>query len=259
MEDFILPRCINVIQIGCGGTGSYFMPPMVKFLSSIHGNSEIEIKYYLIDNDIVESKNVARQNFTINDIDKYKCSVLKNRYDNNNLCIDLDLKIDDSTSEVILNYMHPIDDTLTIIVGCVDNIETRLCIARMLMKFFNKFSQTKHAFSNQVWYVDSGNFIDSGQSLVFKYNDYYETAKVNEDKIKQIFSTKEAKLMDTMPSCANNGDQSIFANFRAADILFSIVSEILFRGDTTVKRVSFLRYSLDTEMDMIEQLKHGMA
>ena len=69
---------IYIIQIGCGGTGSWLVSPLSKFVSNVR--SRVPIKYYLVDNDHVEERNILRQNFSNWDIGKSKTSALLNRF-----------------------------------------------------------------------------------------------------------------------------------------------------------------------------------
>ena len=70
---------------------------------------------------------------------------------------------------------------------------------------------------------------------------------------------KNALNMDSAPSCANNGDQSIMCNFQAANILYNIVTEILVDKTTTVKKITFMRYSREIDYNYADQLKRGCA
>ena len=87
-------QSIRIMQVGTGGTGSYLVLPLAKFLNSLKKTRAYnDIKYYLIDNDIVEEKNIWRQNFNYNEIGQNKSEVLANRSNSglnlkkNELCI----------------------------------------------------------------------------------------------------------------------------------------------------------------------------
>ena len=55
------------IVLGAGGTGSW----LAQFLS------KIEVPVYLIDGDVVESKNVLRQNFVEEEVNMSKAEIAK--------------------------------------------------------------------------------------------------------------------------------------------------------------------------------------
>jgi molybdopterin/thiamine biosynthesis adenylyltransferase len=75
----------NIFVVGCGGTGSRLVPALIQFIRSITkehvpsgwlGTTNI----VLVDGDVVEQKNLIRQNFVQSDVGKNKALVLANRY-----------------------------------------------------------------------------------------------------------------------------------------------------------------------------------
>jgi len=67
----------RVHVIGAGGTGSRLIPLLAQFMSSY----ELEGKEIIVyDHDIVEEKNLLRQNFITPDVGKFKAEVLASRY-----------------------------------------------------------------------------------------------------------------------------------------------------------------------------------
>jgi len=67
----------RVHVIGAGGTGSRLIPLLAQFMSSY----ELEGKEIIVyDHDIVEEKNLLRQNFIAPDVGKSKAAVLASRY-----------------------------------------------------------------------------------------------------------------------------------------------------------------------------------
>jgi hypothetical protein len=75
----------NIFVIGCGGTGSRLAPMLIQFLRTISrpfnpvGHLESP-KIYFVDDDVVEQKNLLRQNFIEQDVGRPKASVLAERY-----------------------------------------------------------------------------------------------------------------------------------------------------------------------------------
>jgi hypothetical protein len=76
-ETDVTPK--NVFLFGCGGTGSRTISPLIQLLKA-QSNWLLNPNIYLIDGDIVESKNCARQNFIPADVGKNKAEVLATRY-----------------------------------------------------------------------------------------------------------------------------------------------------------------------------------
>lgn len=65
--------------VGAGGTGSFLLEHIIRQIYQI--NSYSENMYVLVfDPDVVEKKNVGRQNFMFEDIGKYKCTALFDRF-----------------------------------------------------------------------------------------------------------------------------------------------------------------------------------
>ena len=66
---------IDLLLVGCGGTGGCFFSKMVRFLTSIefHG---IDFRFRMIDGDRVEAKNIGRQPFLLEDVGKNKAVAL---------------------------------------------------------------------------------------------------------------------------------------------------------------------------------------
>lgn len=72
----LLPN--EIVIFGCGGTGGRLVPQLAQFLKTL--TYLINPKMYLFDFDQVEEKNLKRQNFIPQDVNKYKSEVLANRY-----------------------------------------------------------------------------------------------------------------------------------------------------------------------------------
>ncbi len=76
----ILTKNTNIYIIGAGGTTSWFLPKLIKILNIFSHEKSFNI--LIVDGDIVESKNLTRQNFIQQDVGKYKAEILATRYSN---------------------------------------------------------------------------------------------------------------------------------------------------------------------------------
>lgn len=67
----------NIFVIGCGGIGSNLAKPLAKFLKYhiINTNRKTPLKFYIVDGDFVEDKNLQRQSFIQTDIGQNKAVV----------------------------------------------------------------------------------------------------------------------------------------------------------------------------------------
>lgn len=78
-----LKKKSKVFIFGAGGTTSWFLPKLLKIYNdAFHKvpNLRYELQIVLIDQDIVETKNLIRQNFISEDVGRNKAEVLSERY-----------------------------------------------------------------------------------------------------------------------------------------------------------------------------------
>ena len=255
MEENI--KGIKILQFGVGGTGSYLVPPLYKYLMSLKKtNNYNKIEYFLYDDDIIEEKNIIRQNFSSYDIGKKKIYGFKDF--NDALLIMRDKKITDSNYSIMHSDIlkDNNNNSIVLVVGCVDNIDARINIAKMIEEYINTYIPSMQQF---IYYIDSGNLTDTGQILVFDYSRNRIRASSNTSKILEIFDNEETRKLDKIqPSCDDNGDQTIMANFQAASILYNVITELLIKKDTTIKKIAFMRYERDIDCDTVAQLKNLM-
>ena len=67
----------NIYIIGAGGTGGYLAQDLARYIAV---RTEEKYNFTIVDGDVVEEKNLIRQNFIENDIGKNKAKVLAERY-----------------------------------------------------------------------------------------------------------------------------------------------------------------------------------
>ena len=73
---FSKTRPIKVVMIGTGGTGGHIAPHLYRLLYAL----DRPVKFILCDGDVVEEKNLVRQNFTAADLGENKAKVTAERY-----------------------------------------------------------------------------------------------------------------------------------------------------------------------------------
>ena len=137
------PTPMNVIVVGAGGTGGRLIPPLMQILKQ--GDSVA-----IVDGDIVEQRNLLRQNFRIRDIGENKAEVMARRYrrDGINVAAFATMYKSDLYREMINHGYYK-----TIFLGCVDNPEAR-----------NEISNSAPEESS-IW-IDGGNEMRGGQVIV---------------------------------------------------------------------------------------------
>lgn len=162
--------------IGCGGTGSRLVPLVSQFIKTCSWVANPEI--VLVDDDVVESKNLLRQNFIKSDVDRNKAVVLANRYSK---AFDIQITpittrvkdVDSFTDRMVGRKLESesesesgqeialLDSTFSrfisnsIVVMCVDSPEARRSILMHLMR--------KSPYTSRVLVIDAGNENDYGQ------------------------------------------------------------------------------------------------
>jgi PRTRC genetic system ThiF family protein len=234
--------------IGAGGTGGYVIRDLLRFLQALKLKGDTRhFAVNIVDGDIVEEKNLIRQNFIACDLQKYKAEVLAKRYGAafgvpvyyynrfletpemlSNYCTD---------AAEAMNVRNHRDTVQHIIIGCVDNHQARRLIQR--------HTQNRDG----IYWIDSGNERTSGQ-VVCSYSRFmrniggvnpayfeeggYPSGRANPmPTIVDIFpdildSTKDLEGSDNT-SCADRAaieDQNIFINMTAAINVLNYLRQI---------------------------------
>lgn len=161
-----LPTSIAVI--GAGGTGSRLLPPLVQLVKTClrkHNPAAMLDKcdVYVIDGDIVEEKNLSRQNFISPDVGKNKALVVAERYArafgiNVIPCTEFLTpktkgRFDGPAGEILFKTVFE----NAVVIFCVDSARAR----KEILAFMNKFC------TSNLFVIDAGNEDDFGQIKLF--------------------------------------------------------------------------------------------
>lgn len=73
---FPMDRPVKVVMLGAGGTGGYVAPYLFRLLHML----DRPARFIICDGDLVEAKNLDRQNFVEADLGENKARVLSERY-----------------------------------------------------------------------------------------------------------------------------------------------------------------------------------
>lgn len=204
--------------IGAGGTGTYFLKEVSRFIHSL-GNHPPVGKMMIIDGDIVERKNIDRQCFQEEDIGLYKSAVMADilncafslSWEASGIFLDTKEQLHIETCGISQRKGRL---SLPMIVGCVDNHACRM----VLEDYFNN--------SNNCIYLDSANEYSSGE-VVF-------SMKINGEVISPLRSNyfpeikKEKKTRSQMSCTELNAvsPQHTCTNMLAGNILLSEFASI---------------------------------
>lgn len=226
----------NIIVVGCGATGSQFIPNLSQLLS-YHTEHNIT----LIDGDLFEAKNQKNQKCIERDINRHKSEVMCQRYKRAYPDLDIAYQTEYVRSEQQILDMLKGNERMPVLISCVDNNATRQI-------FHNVFHSDEVP---QMIYIDSGNGTDNmiGQTVIgYKkitsreqckdshgsYNSYttkpvseiiYESAGV---LFPEILEDKDT--IDKVLSCSYVTDekpQNIGTNITAATMLFNILNNMI--------------------------------
>lgn len=223
----------HFIVVGAGGTGGYLIPNLARMVaiknkeyrregSSLHAIT-------IVDQDLIESKNLLRQQFVEPDIGKNKAEVMAQRYGR-------------SFGEPIAfvdKYIETTEDLLTIIertnatpvvIDATDNNKTRL----ILIKAMEKYTEES---GNEIISLSSGNESRTGQ-VVFSYLNKqsgnqlqsFDKFEAESPTLFDIFPNAEVDKLPTELSCAEqaiSAPQNIHANLTAANLLFGFVNKLI--------------------------------
>lgn len=144
---------LDIILVGCGGTGSWLAPSVARLVRLLRESGKT-VSVYFVDPDIIESVNIPRQNFCDAELGQSKAQVLALRY---GMAWGVDIiAIPERFDPDMVQWRYK---RLSILVGAVDNAAARSAIASTLQE--NSHSKLPH-----VWWLDCGNAKESGQVLL---------------------------------------------------------------------------------------------
>ncbi len=227
-------RPFHFIVIGSGGTGGFLIPNLIRLCSF----TSLSIKPHevtIVDGDVVEEKNVRRQNFINADLGKNKAEVLAERYA---YAFGMEVNAYPSYIENEQELRKIIGNTraFPVVCGCVDNNKTR----QLIHKLFRANGYTRSG-CNMLW-IDAGNEEWTGQ-VVVGYNypgkpmkDYAEAGVPHNFYLPPVTQLYPDILQDTEAkfnselSCderAVSAPQTINANLTAANLMMNIISVML--------------------------------
>jgi PRTRC genetic system ThiF family protein len=153
---------VEFIVVGAGGTGGFLIPAIARLMLEIEGNSNKTACCTIVDPDVIEAKNIPRQNFQQSEIGLYKAEVLAARYS-----LALGVCMSAITKKFSQKMVNPKWRQLTIIVGCVDNAAARTEISYCLNQIYAQHPPL-------LWWLDCGNhaLASSGQVLLGSTNQF---------------------------------------------------------------------------------------
>ncbi len=253
------------VVVGCGGTGSRLIPLLAQFLKTCQWILNPVI--HLVDDDIVEEKNLARQNFISTDVGKPKAAVLATRYGKayNIPIVAITKRVPrygkDGSGQVYNDIFSqealvPGNKNAAMIISCVDSMDARRAI---LEEFLNLF------LAGSI-FLDGGNEDIFGQVMIsnprtviirnISHGSKYEHK--SKDCLAQCFpklanQVPVSHVVNEMPfnakfynqatdgvstrSCADL-DQTMAINSLVAITMFGLIQNILFSRTINTPRIN---------------------
>lgn len=250
----------KILVVGCGGTGAYTIAFLSRIISTIT-NKTIEL--YIADGDVVEQKNLLRQHFVAQDINKNKADVLAERYSSafgiTINSIGSEIKSEQDLKSIFGSFDVPL------VIGCVDNNASR----KVISSFCND--------NNRVtFWIDSGNEETNGQVVLGvncnNYNSnflspFYQYSGLTKNtgllSLPNVFEIYPEMALDESKfnsdlSCAErsiSSPQNMMTNVTAATLITNYAQKILFGEMIKSHAVSFtINNVFSTRLNTIENL-----
>lgn len=209
---------VKIVVLGAGGTGGYVIPHLYRLGYA----SEHPTRILVCDGDVVEQKNLIRQNFVEQDIGRNKAQVLAERYAAA-FGIECEYRPEFIETQEELYTLtepdrvpYPMEPQRVILLGCVDNNKSRQLCHRV-------FEQKRNLI-----YIDAGNGEHTGQvvcgvrqngrTLYKPVCSLYPDLLEDEDKFPSELSCAERAV---------SAPQSVTANLTAATAVVSFLYDLL--------------------------------
>lgn len=237
---FDLNRPVKVVMLGAGGTGGHIAPHLFRLLYAL----ERPVRFILADGDVVEEKNLVRQNFTQADLGQNKARVLAQRYSTvfglETEYVPRYVEGEDALTQLITPEVRPYvkvvgekhheitGEELVILIGAVDNNRSRQLCHRVFQK------------ARELVYIDSGNGEYTGQVVCGVRRGGRTLSRPVGGLYPELMEPTD--LFPSELSCADHNlsaPQTIAANLMAATAVVTLIYNILVVGKSTVRQTTF--------------------
>jgi PRTRC genetic system ThiF family protein len=153
-------KTVNMVLVGCGGTGSWLAPTVVRVARLLREKFQTKTAVTFIDPDVVEPKNCYRQNFCEAEVGRNKAETLAFRY---GLAWGMEVAAYPYGVEGI-NFLkvekrYQSSAEVHVVIGCVDSGKARRDIGKHLV------DHGREGLGPFFW-LDCGNGKQSGQVML---------------------------------------------------------------------------------------------
>ena len=148
-------KAATIHLIGCGGTGSWLAPHLARITKLLQEVHQINVRLVFWDHDVVEEKNIFRQNFCEAEVGINKAETLARRY---GTAWGLEITALPVLFSADVMYRNNLgdrygDSSMPVFITCVDNNRPRQDVAKVCSQYFG-------------WWLDCGNIKTAGQVSV---------------------------------------------------------------------------------------------
>lgn len=252
---FSQERPVKIVMLGAGGTGGHIAPHLYRLLYALNR----PVRFIICDGDVVEPKNLVRQNFIPADLGENKAKVLAERYSTvfgmETEYVPNFVEDEDQLKALLKQQSYFVGDRRdrllpeqVILIGAVDNNRSRQLCHRV-------FYQAK-----ELIYIDSGNgeytgqvvcgIRSGGRTLYKPIGAVYPDVLKDTDKFPTELSCAEASV---------SAPQSMAANITAATAVVDMVYNILTIGESRVRQVTFATTSVNVRPVLQKQRRKKAA
>lgn len=199
----------KILVIGAGGTGSFLLPPLARFLRSINYDGRIIIA----DGDKYEDSNSDRQLFSRSHIGKNKAEYQ---------ALAIQSQLGDMEIEIIPEYLNKekinsIIEEETLVINCVDNLAAR------------KFVEDRILELETGAHICCGNDLRHGNvQISLRHNNKQLTPSIYDIHPEFNSDNDDRSVMNCQDiSDLSSGGQIIGANMMAASLAMNFVIQLL--------------------------------
>jgi len=247
----------KIYIVGAGGIGSRLVPLVAQFCAKTVRSWLPNLEIYVVDPDIIEEKNLLRQNFIEPDVGQSKAFVLAQRYGG---AMDFPIvPIQEKFSDYFKRTRTDFSNSLVLM--CLDSKAARVDTLRHI--------RATNSLSNSPTIIDGGNENTYGQIHVCTMTDVssteldsvMKTVPMDKGRLelnylnfdRSFYLSKEESKASEM-SCADL-DQTLAINAMVATAMMGLVQNIFFRQPISYKRINFdLNYGVNTQMITLNDL-----
>ena len=250
---FSLTRPVKIVMLGAGGTGGHIAPHLYRLLYAL----DRPVRFIICDGDVVEQKNLVRQNFIPADLGENKAKVLAERYST----------VFGLETEYIPSFIESENELKSLLMPVVWHVDYRHTICEQIILIGavdnNKSRQLCHRVFHQMpelTYIDSGNGEYTGQVVCGirrggrtcypPIGTVYPDVLEDTDKFPTELSCAEASV---------SAPQSIAANITAATAVVDMVYNILALGDSSVRKITFSTRNVNVRPEIQKKQRRKAA